>query len=77
MSNSLPIAADGCIIPDQRLRPHEFVVTAEQPCPHHKVSRVEFTIHGESEEQVAGFVQKWLMSGPMHKMIVTSIRRAS
>ena len=73
---NLPVAADGCIIPDQRLRPHSFVVTAEQPCPHWKVEKVEFTMAGESEESVRAFVQTWLMSGPMHRMVVTSIRRA-
>jgi hypothetical protein len=74
MQEGKMFAADGCVKPN--IRTIDFVVTAQQPCEHWKVREVSFTIAGESEESTLAFVQKWLMTGPMHKMVITGIRRA-
>lgn len=70
----LDLAADGCIKPN--IRTYPFVVTATPPCEHWKVKGVEFTLTAETADDAAEFAQKWLCTGPMHKMIIVSVRRA-
>lgn len=70
---ALDIAPDGCIRPTQTRA--EFEITARQPCEHWKVAEAIFTIRADSSSSARSYAEKWLLTGPMHKMVITKIRK--
>jgi hypothetical protein len=71
MTTTLPVAADGCILPNITTREYRITMTA--PCEHTKVRHAEIVITATSAEAARAFAGTQLRQGALRTATITQV----